>query len=121
MADVERELQEYAARRVGGTSPQALALCAAAAKQYRATLKAMQRFNPTSPRFWSSLDVSAAVAQLRTVLRVRPIGPACASNARPCLAPIRLLAPTSRTPALPHPAGPLPRPGRHPEHLPRGA
>lgn len=58
VAAAEQEFRACAALREGGTSPQAQAAAAQAAKLYGAALKALHRFGATSRRFWESIEAS---------------------------------------------------------------
>ena len=58
-SDVERQLLSYVARRQNGTSTLARAVVGKTVERYKATVWLLQRFGPTSTRFWDALEVSA--------------------------------------------------------------
>lgn len=70
VAAAEQEFRACAALREGGTSPQAQAAAAQAAKLYGAALKALHRFGATSRRFWESIE--AVSLALDTILHTYP-------------------------------------------------
>lgn len=77
MASIEDELRDYAARRVNGTSPAALAMVARSAGLYRQTIRVLKRSGEESNRFWNILEVSCWESVVcRRALRPAPAPPA---------------------------------------------